>query len=1064
MFYFLLIFFDKQKVHAIENGVSFVKKYTEKNYNGHAQNYYITQDARGIMLFANNDGVLSFDGVSWENIDLSNYSKVFSIATSANGVVYVGGESELGYLAIDENGKTRFISLLPKIKPEDRNFFNVLDIACRGKYVYFLSKEKLFIYDGNKITTYNPQPESVFRALYKTSKRIFLIEAQTGLYEIFQDKITNFPNTSSYGEIRIKGIIEVKGKLMACTGNNEFVDLFSTKPIDEPWFDLPKQNGLIVRNVIRLSNGDICVSSKNNGLILFNEEGEILARYNSENGLVNNSVWYLYEDRLNNLWVATDRGISYIELSAKITRIAEEALSEININHIQYFNNYLYISTNQSIVRLNKSQNKLELKKFDFPAINYSQILPFKDKSGAWSLMTATSIGVAEIKNEQLEMIDPEFEGVFHLLYAPANAPGYLLAAQPGMVIFYKKNGEKWEVAEEFELPGDYITGMVEPDQQTIWLGCKSSYYFEIKHDAKKESFSIKKIEVPAHLRFYSGTNFYKMFGKIFVQTENGLYSYQNNHWEKDNTIQSLPQDSTFEIKGVFPNKNGGYWVSAFCDEYINSGLISSGQIKNLIRWEDKFLKRLYHIQINGFEQVGNDLWLATNDGLFLCDVSGKTTGNYRFNLLIKRVNVHGEPKNLHSKQWGLGYLPEGFEIDKQKISYSDNQLRFDYTATSYFDPEKIKFCSKLSPFENEFTPWTIERTREFTNLPEGKYKFTVRALDIYGNAGEEDYFEFVILPPWYRTWPAYLLFAALGISIVYALVKFNTRRLKKQNILLEETVKIRTAEIEEQKEKIQDINREITDSIKYAQMIQNSILPLDTDLKNKIPNSFIYYKPRNIVSGDFYWVHTFNDQNRILVAAADCTGHGVPGAFMSMMGMEKLNQSTKSIKLLSPGKILSFLNQEIKLTLGKHQSVGELKDGMEIVLCDFDLDQRKLVYAGANRPLWIVKGAEGKKEIEQIKPTKAGIAGTTEFDKQFEESTIDLMPGETVYLFTDGATDQFGGPKGKKLMSAGLKELFIKIQSVPFDFQKTYIENYFAQWQGEQEQVDDILIIGIGV
>ncbi len=1049
---------------AIGSGVSFIKNYTEKNYNGHAQNHYITQDSRGIMLFANNDGVLSFDGFSWENIDMANFSKVYSVATNSKGVVYVGGESELGFLSIDENGKTKYKSLVHLIKKEDQDFLDVFDIVCSGEHVYFLSAEKFMVYDGSTIKSYAPHKEGFFRALYNVGKRSFVVDSKSGLSEIIANKPNIIPGTEAYGEARIKGIIEIEKKLIACTGNNEFVDLFTGTIINEKWGKLPAENGLIVRNVLKLSSGDICVSSKNDGLLIFNNEGEIIAKYNSENGLVNNSVWYLFEDRLNNLWVATDRGLSYIELSAKINRINEKVLSEININHLCYFNNDLYISTNQSIVKLNRNKNTLSLNKFDFPTITYSQIIPYKDPSGRSTLMAATSAGIAEIKNEHLEMIDPEYEGNFYLLFASQNQPGYLVAVEPGMIIIYKKSGEQWTVEVEFDLPGDYVTTIVEPNKSTIWLGCKSSYYYEIQRNASNGKFSIKKLEMPAQLQFNSGTNFFDLFGRIFIQTQKGLYFFEGNKWVKDNSIQSLPQDSTFEIKGVFPNHKGGYWMSAFCDEYINSGAVMPGQIKGIYNWNDKFLKRLYHIQIIGFEQVENDLWLATNDGLFLCDISSKSTGNYNFNVLIKKVNIHAEPKNLHSARWGIGYIASD-RIEKQKkISYSDNQIRFDYTATSYFDPEKIKFCSKLYPFENEFTSWTTERTREFTNLPEGKYRFTVRALDIYGNAGDEDHFEFVILPPWYRTWPAYLLFAALGIGAIYALVKYNTRRLKMQNIILEETVKIRTAEIEEQKEKIEDANREITDSIKYAQMIQNSILPLDTDLKNKIPNSFIFYRPRNIVSGDFYWVHTFQDQNRILVAAADCTGHGVPGAFMSMMGMEKLNQSTKEFDGISPGKILSFLNKEIKLTLGKHQSAGDLKDGMEIVLCDIDLNTNSFVYAGANRPLWFVNKEADSWSIEAIKPTKAGIAGTTDFYQQFEETHRQLKKGDVFYLFTDGATDQFGGPRGKKLMSAGLKELFIKIQSVPFGEQKSYIENYFTTWQGEQEQVDDILIIGIGV
>jgi serine phosphatase RsbU (regulator of sigma subunit) len=293
-------------------------------------------------------------------------------------------------------------------------------------------------------------------------------------------------------------------------------------------------------------------------------------------------------------------------------------------------------------------------------------------------------------------------------------------------------------------------------------------------------------------------------------------------------------------------------------------------------------------------------------------------------------------------------------------------------------------------------------------------------------------------------------------------MIKFNTRRLKKQNQFLEATVINRTQEIEHQKNKIEEINREVTDSIKYAQMIQNSILPLATDLKKAIPESFIFYKPRDIVSGDFYWIHEIPNDHRIFIAAADCTGHGVPGAFMSMMGMEKLNQSVKEIKSLNPGAILSYLNREIKLTLGKHSQERELRDGMEIALVDINLKEKTIEYAGANRPLWVVSANKDAEDIEVYKPTKAGIAGFTEFDQVFEQEKITIQTQQTIYLFTDGAIDQFGGPAGKKIMTKGLKKLINEIQPLSLAEQHQKVAEFFTQWQGAHEQVDDILIIGL--
>jgi len=244
--------------------------------------------------------------------------------------------------------------------------------------------------------------------------------------------------------------------------------------------------------------------------------------------------------------------------------------------------------------------------------------------------------------------------------------------------------------------------------------------------------------------------------------------------------------------------------------------------------------------------------------------------------------------------------------------------------------------------------------------------------------------------------------------------------------------------------------------------MIQNSILPLASELKNVIPQSFIFYKPRDIVSGDFYWIHELPEENRILVAAADCTGHGVPGAFMSMMGLEKLNQSIKVLTEIGPSQILSYLNREIKATLGKHINERELRDGMEIALIDINLKENTIAFSGANRPMWVVTPDKTADDIEVYKPTKAGIAGFTERSQVFEQSIIKILPGQTTYIFTDGAIDQFGGPAGKKIMTKGLKNLINDIQVHNLEKQHELIASYFKEWQGDVEQVDDILIIGL--
>jgi serine phosphatase RsbU (regulator of sigma subunit) len=272
---------------------------------------------------------------------------------------------------------------------------------------------------------------------------------------------------------------------------------------------------------------------------------------------------------------------------------------------------------------------------------------------------------------------------------------------------------------------------------------------------------------------------------------------------------------------------------------------------------------------------------------------------------------------------------------------------------------------------------------------------------------------------------------------------------------------------ITEQNAKISQKNKEITDSINYAKRIQEAKLPKIPELATLLPQSFILFKPKDIVSGDFYF---FKKQDEaVLIAAADCTGHGVPGAFMSLIGMEKLAEATTMSS--APAEILGHLNKGIKQSLNQTNTDESTRDGMDISLCAINPSDRTLSYSGANRPLWIIRpkatstgsaGGSGHYELEEIKPTKAAIGGLTKNDQAFGRNDIVLEPGATFYIFSDGYADQFSGISGKKLMTKKLKEILVSIQAKSMAEQRTYLDDFIEEWKSGSEQLDDILIIGV--
>ena len=274
-----------------------------------------------------------------------------------------------------------------------------------------------------------------------------------------------------------------------------------------------------------------------------------------------------------------------------------------------------------------------------------------------------------------------------------------------------------------------------------------------------------------------------------------------------------------------------------------------------------------------------------------------------------------------------------------------------------------------------------------------------------------------------------------------------NYREKKKANKLLE----TQKSEIEIQKKEIQD-------SINYAQNIQHAVLPETSEIEKHFDDVFILYKPKDIVSGDFFW---FNEtKNTVLLAAADCTGHGVPGAIMSMIGSYELNNSVLERGIIQPSKILSYINISLKKRLRQNDALTKNRDGMDIILCSFDKQNMQLQYAGANRPLYIIRNNE---PIE-IAPSKSAIGGYTADAFEFNNNIVQLQKGDCVYMYTDGFADQFGGDKNKKLTTKIFKNFLLTIAAKTMIEQRKLLDEYFYKWKGNFDQLDDVLVIGVRV
>ena len=312
-----------------------------------------------------------------------------------------------------------------------------------------------------------------------------------------------------------------------------------------------------------------------------------------------------------------------------------------------------------------------------------------------------------------------------------------------------------------------------------------------------------------------------------------------------------------------------------------------------------------------------------------------------------------------------------------------------------------------------------------------------------------------------------------LLLFIVFSGFIYNRFRVtRKQNKIIEEQkaeVDIKNKALEGANEEIAQKNKDITDSIQYAKRIQRALLASDTLLRKNLPEYFVLYKPKDIVSGDFYWANFVPSPNgggkegagKFLIITADCTGHGVPGAFMSLLNISLLNEITLQRKITSPDLILNHVREQIISTLNPEGTETESKDGMDCMLCSFDIKNKQLEFAAANNPLWILRN--GKAEMEEYIPDKQPV-GFHSVYKPFTLQKTQLEKGDIIYSFTDGFADQFGGPKGKKFKYRQMEDLLLGNSHLPMNEQKNIIQKSFVAWQGELEQIDDVLVIGVRI
>jgi len=758
------------------------------------------------------------------------------------------------------------------------------------------------------------------------------------------------------------------------------------------------ENGLpddYVKWIIEDREGNILIGSQDRGLSIF--KGEQFITYSTLDGLNEKSVWAVHQDLSGKFWFGTNEGISLLDPS------------QPRGNNFTYFT-HENRSIGNKIRFIEEDQNGTIWIGTDGDGV--FQYLPGSDKFVYDSYLNRNLYRPGEQHVKALE-IDKEnhlWVGTFYGL---------------GFWDIDRKSGRMYTQIDG--LAGNNIKSLYCDSKGVLWIGSDQKKGLT-KYSPEEEKFEI--IDLGIEIIPLSVTE--DLDGKIWIGTSSGLFVFDN-----DSISLHLTQSD-----GLLAN-------NITLVDVDNSNNIYIGTNKGLNKYIQVSQKMYTFTRRNGYfgietkdhasyrDKTGK-MWFGTADGV----------SQYNPDLSQERTL---EPLT-HIKGMQVNYVSRDM-APNMKLNHTEKSIVFDYYSICLTNPDAVKYQVRLVGAEEEWRPVTTQTRAIYSALSPNRYTFQVKAKNDAGiwNAEPVD-FQFVITPPFYARWWFIMICVILTFIGILSYIKIRERNLIREKKILEEKVIIRTAEVVQKSKELEEKNKDITDSIRYAKRIQNAILPPE----NSFADTFIIFKPKDIVSGDFYWLAM--TETKQVIAAVDCTGHGVPGAFMSIIGHNSLNKIVKEYGFIRPADILDQLNDEVANTLQQQSVDDEVKDGMDIALVVYDFTTKELEFAGAYNSLYLIRNGE----LQEIKANRFSIGRTsTKVGQKFKNHKIQLLSGDTTYIFSDGYADQFGGEEGKKFKSRNVKNMLLDIQSLSMKEQKDHLDKVMNEWMIGHEQIDDILFIG---
>lgn len=1003
--------------------------------------YSVVQDKEGFLWISTGKGLVKFDGQVFQGYNLH--------ANEQDDIIYSA--------ALDKNNELWFGTFSGKIYKLDKN------------------KNRLKLY-----------PKSIQGSVNKIiasrwGNRLYFFSKGTGIYMLEKNKLEQIPVSQNY---QINSVEELDQNTLLVGTSEGLFTINITNDEAQQLGDLNYEIDQI--QALAKKKGSFLLSAPVKGILEVNVDKHGTLKVHNVTGALTKNFpdglsSFCFNEENNDLYFGTrTERFACINLQSGKLRVIHETDFRGNINSIFIDKEFSIwaTTTGNGLYRFFRTE-------FDLISLNNESVFSIvQDTSGNTYYGTAKGITVVDATGEiqkEIKQIGNKELGKINALYSDKYNKLWIGTENKGLFV---ADPVSWKLVRlDFSsienIAVNAITGNLSTDEVQVCTNLEGVYNYEkyklIDHFSVQNSL--------LHNNVYYALR--SKSGKIYYATHNTSFNFSKGHqiYEidiKDNGLISDFNSFAESDKGVILIGTNGQGLYTLNDTAIRPFAFN-------LKLESKYCKGLlYDHEQNVWIMMGKNLYKYYPENAILnaVEVGGENAAAFNANAFYK--NTQGDLYfgtssyvifyNHNNAKLNTNVLPRSYILsvkvnDSLKdvstdliLKYGKYNLKLEFSALSLKNSEGVSFKYQLEGRDDHWSEVTKSRGVEFSNLPDGTYTFKLMAINSEGFSEiQPSTFTFTIKKPFWQTFVFWVIISLVLTGIVVIIIRVRTASLIKSKIRLEKIVEEKTKELREEKELVEKNNRiieeqnhEIKDSITYAKRIQDALLP-DIDQLNKgVKNMFVFYQPRDIVSGDFYWVGEVNGIQ--VIVAADCTGHGVPGAFMSMIGNTLLNKIVLERKITGAKEILTELDKEVKKALKQH-SHEATKDGMDLALCCINRPEKKLVYAAALRPLYLVR----EKELIEYAPTKLPIGGFNYGEeKVFNETEIELKENDMLYIFSDGYADQFGGENGKKFMLKNFKVLLSSISDREINTQEEVLRTTYNNWKGKLDQVDDALVIGI--